>query len=223
MLYSLTQMNLFSVISFILLSAFNDIRISSACTRFACTEFGDTPAFLRNPTGLRPSGFSSKTTSLQPVEKLDVTKYVGKWFQVYGAPTNVVFQGYGKCITADYGLLPDGTVSVLNAQLNAKNELEQIAGYAYYKNVSEPGKLTVHLDGTPADAPYWVVALGEVKNNQYQYSVITTPSGVSLWVLARNVDVFMREYDEEVKTILETGEFKYVAIEQDRLRCKSSE
>lgn len=41
----------------------NDLRISSDCTRFAGTEFGDTPAFLRNPTGLfatqRPSGFSS--------------------------------------------------------------------------------------------------------------------------------------------------------------------
>jgi len=154
------------------------------------------------------------------VEKLDVAKYVGKWFQVYGAPTNVIFQGYGKCVTADYGVLPDWNVSVLNSQLNAKNELEQIAGYAYYKNVSEPGKFTVHLDGTPSDAPYWVVALGEVKNDQYQYSIITTPSGVSLWVLARNVEVFMREYDTEVKAILDAGEFKYVAIEQDRLRCK---
>ena len=162
------------------------------------------------------------SSSPQPVDKLDVAKYLGKWFQVYGAPTNVVFQGYGKCITADYGLLTDGNVSVLNAQLNAKNEHEQIAGYAYYKNVSEPGKLTVHLDGTPADGPYWVVALGEVKNDQYQYSIITTPSGISLWVLTRNVDVFTREYDAEVKQFLDAGEYKYVAIEQDMLRCKSS-
>ena len=161
------------------------------------------------------------SSSPTPVEKLDVAKYLGKWFQIYGAPTNVIFQGYGKCITADYGLLSDGNVSVLNAQLNAKNELEQIAGYAYYKNVSEPGKLTVHLDGTPADAPYWVVALGEEKNGQYQYSIITTPSGISLWVLARNVDVFMREYDAEVRAFLEAGEYKYVTIEQDLLRCQS--
>jgi lipocalin len=136
-------------------------------------------------------------------------------------------------------------VSVLNAQLNAKNELEQIAGYAYYKNVSEPGKLTVHLDGTPADAPYWVVALGEVrsipdskreeyeltpenyvrrgvKNDQYQYSIVTTPSGISLWVLARNVNLFLREYDAEVRAFLEAGEYKYVTIEQDMVRCQSS-
>ncbi len=165
---------------------------------------------------------SFATSSPVPVEKLDVIKYVGKWYQIYGAPTNVVFQGYGKCITADYGLLSDGNVSVLNSQLNAKNELEQIAGYAYYKNVSEPGKLTVHLDGTPVDAPYWVVALGEVKNNQYQYSIVTTPSGISLWVLARNVNLFLREYDAEVKDFLEEDSYKYVTIEQDMLRCQST-
>ena len=213
MLHSLNQMNLFSVISFILLSAFTPFRIEDA-------QSAAHSSLITAPAGGVLNEKRCKTTSLQPVDKLDVTKYVGKWFQVYGAPTNVVFQGYGKCITADYGLLPDGNVSVLNAQLNAKNELEQIAGYAYYKNVSEPGKLTVHLDGTPADAPYWVVALGEVKNDQYQYSIITTPSGVSLWVLARNVDLFMQEYDAEVKEILAEGEFKYVAIEQDRLHCK---
>lgn len=163
------------------------------------------------------------TSSPQPIDKLDVAKYLGKWFQTYGAPTNIVFQGYGKCITAEYGPLPDGNVSVLNAQLNAKNELEQIAGYAYYKNVSEPGKLTVHLDGTPADAPYWVVALGEVKNQQYQYSIVTTPSGISLWVLARNVEIFLREYDAEVRAFLDEGSYKYMAIEKDRVRCQSAD
>ena len=162
-------------------------------------------------------------SSPTPVDKVEIDKYLGDWYQVYGAPTNVVFQGYGKCITAEYGALPGGNVSVLNAQLNAKNELEQIAGYAYYKNVSEPGKLTVHLDGTPVDAPYWVVSLGEVSNQQYQYSIVTTPSGISLWVLARNVDVFLRNYDSEVRAFLDAGSYKYVAIEQDRLQCQSSE
>jgi len=158
----------------------------------------------------------------ETVTQVDIAKYLGKWFQVYGAPTNIVFQGYGKCIIAEYGLLSDGNISVLNSQLNAKNELEQIAGYAYYKNVSEPGKLTVHLDGTPVDAPYWVVSLGEERNGQYQYSIVTTPSGISLWVLARNVELFMRKYDSEVKTFLDAGEYKYTAIEQDILRCSGT-
>ena len=66
------------------------------------------------------------------VNELKINYYLGHWFQIYGAPTNEIFQGYGKCITADYGLLDNGEVSVLNSQLNENNELETICGYAYY-------------------------------------------------------------------------------------------
>jgi lipocalin len=149
------------------------------------------------------------------IDQIDLDSYLGYWYQIYGSPTNVIFQGYGKCITAEYGSLDNGYISVLNSQRNLENELEQISGYAYYKNVSEPGKLTVHLDGTPVDAPYWIVLLGEVKDEQYQYSIITTPSGVSLWVLVRDIDSFLEYYDEEVREFLEDNNYKYVAIEHD--------
>lgn len=156
-----------------------------------------------------------KKSQISTISEIDVNKYLGIWYQVYGSPTNVLFQGYGKCITAQYGLLDDGNVSVINSQINKDDELEQIFGYAYYQNVSEPGKLTVHLDGVPVDSPYWIVRLGEDKNGLYQYSVITTPSGVSLWVLARDIDDFFLNYDEEVLQFLGENNFKYVEIEHD--------
>jgi len=149
------------------------------------------------------------------VNELDVEKYLGNWYQIYGAPTNVIFQGYGECLTAEYGLLDNGDVSVLNSQINSDYELEQISGYAYYTNTSEPGKLSVHLDGVPVDSPYWVVKLGEELNGQYQYSIISVPSGVSLWVLARNIEDFYDKYDEEVKEYLNENSFKYEMIIQD--------
>jgi len=150
----------------------------------------------------------------QTVNELKVNSYLGHWVQVYGSPTNVIFQGYGTCITADYGLLDNGYVSVLNSQLNKNKEIEQINGYAYYKNISEPGKLTVHLDGVPSDAPYWVIKLGEIVDNQYQYSVITAPNGVSLWVLTRDLKRFRLFYSKEVEDFLNEYNFKYVRIEQ---------
>ncbi len=149
------------------------------------------------------------------ISSIDVDNYLGHWFQVYQAPTNVIFQGYGTCITADYGLLDNGDISVLNSQLDKNKELEQISGYGYYKNTSEPGKLTVHLDGVPVDSPYWIVKLGEVKDNQYQYTIITNPSGISLWVLTRNVDEFKKLYDKEVVDFLEQYNFKYEPVSQD--------
>jgi lysozyme C len=148
------------------------------------------------------------------VDNLNLDSYLGHWFQIYGAPTNTIFQGYGTCITADYGLLDDEYVSVLNSQLNKNKEIEKINGYAYYKNTSEPGQLTVHLDGVPVDSPYWVVKLGEIIDNQYQYSIITSPSGLSLWVLTRDISKFKELYENEVKEFLDSYQFKYVEIEQ---------
>lgn len=161
--------------------------------------------------------FSNLRGSKAPevVKELDVNKYLGNWYQVYGAPTNVIFQGYGKCITAQYDALQNGCLNVLNSQINTNGDLEQISGYAYYTNMSEPGKLTVRLDGVPVDSPYWVVNLGEVIDQQYQYSIITVPSGISLWVLTRDINNFLNKYDKEVKKYLDNNNFKYETIIQD--------
>lgn len=156
---------------------------------------------------------SSKSPAV--VKELDVNKYLGNWYQIYGAPTNKIFQGYGTCLTAEYGLLENGDVSVLNSQLNSNNELEQISGYGYYTNSSEPGKLTVHLDGVPVDSPYWIIKLGEIIDEQYQYSIISVPSGISLWVITRDVNKFYEKYDTEVKQYLNDNNFKYETIVQD--------
>jgi lipocalin len=99
--------------------------------------------------------------------------------------------------------------------LNKNDQVEIISGYGYYTNSSEPGKLTVHLDGVPVDGPYWVVKLGEVVDNQYQYSIITTPSGISLWVLTRDINSFYKLYDDEVTEFLDEYNFNYVTISQD--------
>jgi lipocalin len=88
-------------------------------------------------------------SNLTTVSELDLTNYMGLWHQVYAAPFDYVFQGYGKCITAEYQILSSNNISVLNAQYNRNNEYEEIKGYAFYKNLSEPGQLSVSLEGVP--------------------------------------------------------------------------
>ena len=149
------------------------------------------------------------------VSTLNVDQYMGHWINIYASPTNYIFQGYGKCLTADYGLLNNGNVSVVNKQLDKNDHLEVITGYGYYQNVSEPGKLTVHLDGVPVDGPYWIVKLGEILNDQYQYSIVTAPSDISLWVLTRDLDTFYKSYDDEVIQFLDEYDFNYITISQD--------
>lgn len=149
-----------------------------------------------------------------PIESINLQNYLGHWIQVIESPTNQIFQGYGTCITADYGLLQNGNVNVVNTQLGETHNIEQIHGYGYYKNVSEPGKLTVHLEGVPVDSPYWIVKLGEIKDNQYQYSIITTPSYVSLWVLVRDLDSYSKYYEKEIRDFLDEYQFKYMDVVQ---------
>ena len=160
-------------------------------------------------------GFGISAIAPATVNELKVNSYLGHWIQVYGAPTNYVFQGYGTCITADYGLLENGNINVINTQLNENDEIELFTFLENNSYFSEPGKLTVHLDGVPADAPYWVIKLGEIADDQYQYSVITSPSGISLWVIVRDVDTFNELYSAEVKAYLDENNFKYVSIKQD--------
>jgi lysozyme C len=60
------------------------------------------------------------------------------------------------------------------------------------------------------------VKLGEVVDSQYQYSVITTPSELALWVLTRDIDVFEQKYDAEVRQYLDAHNFTYIPIQQTR-------
>jgi hypothetical protein len=130
------------------------------------------------------------------------------------------------------GYVPDIDATIITRMLDAGAE---IAGKTHCENYCISGGSHTNAKG-PVHNPYKmgyssggsssgsgvVVALGEVKNGQYQYSIVTTPSGISLWVLARNVDLFMRDYDAEVRTFLEAGEYKYVTIEQDIVRCRNA-
>ena len=63
--------------------------------------------------------------SKNTVSTLDLEKYQGRWYQVYGNKYDQLFEKYASCITADYGLNADSTVSVLNSQYEQKNGLQQ--------------------------------------------------------------------------------------------------
>jgi lipocalin len=141
------------------------------------------------------------------VETLDLEKYKGRWYQIYGNNFDQLFEKFSSCITADYTLMPTGNVSLVNSQYEKINGIEQIEGYAYYGYNSDPklypGELMVHLDGVPHDAPYWVFDLGpENDNNYYDWAIVSDPVKLSLFVLARDVDTYYKYYDDEVLEIL---------------------
>ena len=117
------------------------------------------------------SYFFVNSIAKNTVETLDLEKYQGRWYQIYGNDFDQLFEKFSSCITADYAIMPAGNVSVVNSQYEKINGLDQIEGYAYYAYTSDPklypGELMVHLDGVPHDAPYWVYNLGPENDNNY--------------------------------------------------------
>ncbi|KAJ7379811.1 hypothetical protein OS493_012558 [Desmophyllum pertusum] len=124
------------------------------------------------------------------------------------------FERDAVCVTADYTLQKDGKIGVLNGERleTETGDGKNITGYAYIPDSKEPGKLKVHLGGVPLDAPYWVVKLGPASfgdNGLYQYAVVTDNLQATLFVLARDVDTFKNQFDEDVTSWLAENGFTH--------------
>ena len=142
--------------------------------------------------------------SYQPVSQLDLNNYIGIWYQVYGDNFDKLFEN-GKCIKAEYEIINSNNVSILNTQIK-NNQPENITGFAYYKDGNSGGELTVKLDGQN-EAPYWVIKLGPIVNNYYDYSIVSDNIKLSLFVLARDINNFFELYNTEVIDYLDQNGF----------------
>jgi lipocalin len=144
----------------------------------------------------------------QTVPTLNTTAYLGRWYQMYSdLIVEATFENSSYCDTADYGLWPNGTISVLNRerQYSVNGPERIINGWAAVNNAStEPGKLTVHLQTVEFGAPYWVYELGPATYNgsQYEYSIVSDPLKATLFVLARNVTEFYTRWSANVSVTL---------------------
>lgn len=108
------------------------------------------------------------------VTHLDLNRYMGRWYEI--ARFDHPFErGMERCV-ADYRLLPDGSVEVLNSGYKAgKHKVSR--GKA--KATSLPGELKVTFFLFPA--PYKVMEL----DDNYQWSIVGSSSPNYLWILSR--------------------------------------
>jgi apolipoprotein D and lipocalin family protein len=154
-------------------------------------------------------------TALAQVAELNQTKYLGRWYQAYSDLSVIAtFENNTFCDTADYGINPNGTISVLNRerQYNVTGPERRVLGWADTANQSAPGELTVHLQTTLFPAPYWVYELGPdtYDGYQYEYSIVSDPFKLTLFVLARNLTTFAEIYQQGVLERLTANGFTNV-------------
>ena len=153
------------------------------------------------------------------VISLNVSQYVGRWYQVYGSATvQWTMEVGGHCVTADYAISAgrDDVVTVQNA-VNVLGHGVKVTGYGIV-NPSHAGELDVFLGppghgANPSKAGkfqrtnYLVFGLGPVVDKYYDYSLVSDPTGMTLYVLARNVSRFHLLYDTNVLSTLKDLNF----------------
>jgi apolipoprotein D and lipocalin family protein len=80
------------------------------------------------------------------VNNFDVPRYLGQWFEIKSYPA--IFQIGGTCTEANYGLNPNGTVSVVNKMVRFGRPTS-IEGHAVLVEEGQ-GKLIVNFPQNPS-------------------------------------------------------------------------
>ena len=147
----------------------------------------------------------AQTKPLKTVEKLELDKYLGVWYEVARKP--LYFQN--KCdrdVTATYTLNENGNVAVDNRCYSKDGSLNQSIGEAFVQNAPFNSKLKVSflpeaIRWLPfGRGDYWVLKLDE----NYQTVLVGEPRRKYMWVLSRSPQpdqAVVHEYLEYAKSV----------------------
>ncbi|MCX7645185.1 MAG: lipocalin family protein [Rhodobacteraceae bacterium] len=131
-------------------------------------------AALAGCAAVAPS-YRDARVPMTSIAALDAARYAGRWHEVARYP--VPFQAGCGPATADYTLLADGSLGIVNACPTASGG-RRIEGRAV---PAGPGRFEVSFRGLPFRGPYWVLWVDE----GYRTAVVGVPSGRAGWILNR--------------------------------------
>lgn len=118
------------------------------------------------------------------VDQVDLKKYAGLWYEIAKIPNSFQDQcAYGT--TAEYKLLEDGEIQVINKCYTQDGEADVAEGLAKVVDKQTNSKLEISffsiLGFRPFWGDYWIIGL----DNNYQWVVVGTPSRKYGWILSR--------------------------------------
>ena len=117
---------------------------------------------------------------LEVVPRVDIARYIGTWYEIASVP---VSQQEGcNCTTADYSIIDDATLRVVNRcrKGSPTGEVDEASGKAFVVEGSNNAKLRVQFFW-PFRGDYWILDLA----HDYSYAVVGTPSRKYFWILSR--------------------------------------
>lgn len=131
--------------------------------------------------------YRALTTDPATVAEVDLTRYQGLWYEIARYPNRFEDKPAYSCVgvTAEYALLEDGRISVLNSCFEDRLDGPLNVAEGRARVISANGaKLKVRFapDWIPfAEGDYWVLDLME----DYSAALVGDPSGKYLWILSR--------------------------------------
>lgn len=123
------------------------------------------------------TGCAVKHAPLQSVESVDLSRYLGTWYEI--ARYEHSFEKGCLNVSATYARKDNGDISVLNQCTLEDGTLKKAQGVAYAVDATN-SKLKVSFF-RPFYGNYWILMLDEA----YSYAVIGEPSREYFWILSR--------------------------------------
>ena len=135
-----------------------------------------------------------KYDPLPTAKNVDVGRYIGKWYAVSSLPQ--FFTRSCLAQTAEYGIIGDGEISVLNTCLKKGGKTKTIEGKAVVANKATNAELIVTFNNFwtklfRVKGDYTIMKLSE----GYDTVLVASKDRKSLWIMSRTPSI-----DEQVLT-----------------------
>jgi len=146
-------------------------------------------------TAVTATASGQQAAPVQPISRLEAQRYVGRWYEIAKFPN--WFQR--KCVadtSADYSLMPEGELRVVNRCRLENGQMDQAIGVARQIGGDSSAKLEVRF--APAWlsflpfvwGDYWIVDL----DGAYELAAVSEPKREYLWILSRSTVVNETRY-----------------------------
>ncbi len=146
------------------------------------------------------SGCTGIPKGVRPVENFDISRYVGKWYEI--ARLDHRFEKGLSNTSATYTLRKDGGIDVLNRGYDRqKAAWKEVSGKGYFVGDRSVGSLKVTFF-PPFYASYNVIALDR---EGYSYALVCGPTRGYLWILSRTPTLDQKIVDELIQYASEKG------------------
>lgn len=132
------------------------------------------------------------------VKNFEIEKFVGKWYEL--ARYDHFFELGMTNVTADYTLLDDGKIRVVNSGIKNGRKKEIVGKAKYPDPQKHPGKLAVSFF-LWFYSDYYVMYV----DKDYKHVIIGSSSDKYLWIMSRTPSVSDAEFDTLLQIVKSRG------------------